>query len=502
MYLALPSGTAFRRRDSVVGLFWPELDDEHARGSLRQALTFLRRTLGDGVIVTRGEEEIGLDRAAAWCDAAAFIEAADAGHHAEALQLYRGDFLDGLFVSDAAPEFERWVEDERAELRRRAASAAWALAQASRVAGERAQAMTLARRAAGFAPEDEGQLARLIVFLDELGDRAGAMGAYDEFARRLRREYDAVPAPETQALMRSIRTRAAVVGGDVAVAPARDQTEAGQRSVEAQTVPGRLSTTARAAIYLAALGFVAVAGYLLARKTPWRVPAQPTVAVLPFEDLSGDTAQRYVADGLTEQLITDLAQTGALQVINRRTMMAYRDSANTSRAVARALRADAVVSGTVQRIGDTVHMTAQLVLAGEDRAAWAIPLEGSRGDLLRMQREVARAVTRQLRIPPTRQTALTGAPRVDPEAFDLYTRGRHWWNRRGKANLLRSIELFAQALDVDPAFALAHSGMADAYVQLGYGSYLAPSDAFPKAAEAARRALTLDSNLAEPHATL
>jgi len=138
------------------------------------------------------------------------MEACEAGRDAEALDLFQGDFLDGFFVSEAAPELERWVEEERIALRRRAAASAWSLADGYRVAGDRSGAATLARRAGGFAPEDEGELARLIAFLDDLGDRAGALAAYDEFARRLKQEYSALPAPETQALIRSVRERTAV----------------------------------------------------------------------------------------------------------------------------------------------------------------------------------------------------------------------------------------------------------------------------------------------------
>src|SRR6266700_4003801 len=281
-YLALAGSSGFRRRDTVVALFWPELDEEHARGSLR----FLRRSLGEGVIVNRGEEEIGVDRGALRCDATAFVEACEGGRHAEALDLYQGALLDGCFVSEAAPELERWVEEERIALRRRAAASAWALADGYRVAGDRADAAALGRRAAGFAPEDEGELARLIAFLDDLGDRSGAIGAYDEFARRLKQEYDVLPAPETLALIQSVRHRTAV----------GFQTRAAGPSVAlAETVAGPAPRTNRTLVYLAVGGVVALIGYLAAfanRRPPFD-PEHATVVVLPLEDLSGDSTQSY-----------------------------------------------------------------------------------------------------------------------------------------------------------------------------------------------------------------
>jgi tetratricopeptide (TPR) repeat protein len=143
------------------------------------------------------------------------------------------------------------------------------------------------------------------------------------------------------------------------------------------------------------------------------------------------------------------------------------------------------------------------VLARDDRAIWAQTFEGTRGDLLRMQREAARSVVQTIRA-SFNTSGNADIPReraFDADALDLYIKGRYYWNKRGPG-LLKSINLFTQALDIDPTFALAYSGMADAYVQLGYGNGLAPGDAFPKARAAATRALQLDSTLAEPHATL
>jgi TolB-like protein/Tfp pilus assembly protein PilF len=260
----------------------------------------------------------------------------------------------------------------------------------------------------------------------------------------------------------------------------------------------------RVLVALAVIGAMAVGGYLVAfRADRGGVAAglAASVAVLPIEDLGADTSQAYVSEGLTDELITDLAQIKGLRVINRRTMQAYGRSGKTLKQIARELGVDAVVTGTMQRLGDSVHLTAQVTPAGTDRALWARSYQGDRGDLLRFQRNIAWAVGERLRGEgPGREPAATRAG--DPDAIDAYIRGRYWWNRRGQAGLLRAIQFFGQALDADPAFAPAYAGMADAYVQLGYGSYLTPEDAFPKAEAAARKALELDSTLAEPHATL
>jgi DNA-binding SARP family transcriptional activator/predicted ATPase len=203
-YLAA-SPRGFHRRDSLVALFWPELDQEHARGALRQALHGLRRSLTDGAIVSRGDDEIGLGQNC-WCDALAFERAIETARHDDALRLYRGDLLDGFFIS-GAPEFERWLENERARLRRRAVESAWTLADSSRAAGDVSLAAHWARHAAGLVRDDEEALRRLIAILGDLGDRAGALQAYDVFARRLAEEYEVEPAAETRALIAAVRSR-------------------------------------------------------------------------------------------------------------------------------------------------------------------------------------------------------------------------------------------------------------------------------------------------------
>jgi len=499
-YLALARSSQFRRRDTVVAFFWPDLDQEHARGALRQALTFLRRVLGDSIVVTRGQEEIGVDPGALDCDAIDFERACESGQAGLAMDCYRGDFLEGLFISDGAPELDQWIDAERARLRRLAGRAAWDLADQARAAGDRGAAAAWGRRAAALSPNDEGELRRLIALFDALGDRAGAIEVYETFARRLAGEFEVEPSPASQALIQAVRARAAAeppppTAGVPAAAGASAPPDKAPRP------PWRLVP----ALVIAAL--LAVGGYLLTVSLGWWSPLAAdrlTVAVLPVQDLSGDTTNGYVAEGVTEQLITDLARIGTLDVISRRTMMTYRGSARPVREIARERGAEAVLAGTLQPLGDTIRMTVQLTLANEDRVLWAQSYEGARGDLLRIQREVARAVAQQLRRPltPAQQAGLASTRALDPAALDLYIKGRYWWNKRGRAALLESIRFFAQALDIDPTFALAYSGMADAYVQLGYGSLLRPDDAFPKARGAALRALELDSSLAEPHATL
>src|SRR5947199_3888675 len=206
-YLAAATPPGFHRRDSLLALFWPELDQEHARTALRQALRVLRAALGAEAVASRGDEEVGLDVDRVWCDVAAFDRAVDGGGLREALELYRGPLLEGFFISDG-PEFERWLESERARLREAAARAAQRLIEQCESRGNLTTATHWARRAVELAPNDEALVRRLISVLDHHGDRASALQAYQAFAQRLAAEYEAEPAAETQALVAAVRARA------------------------------------------------------------------------------------------------------------------------------------------------------------------------------------------------------------------------------------------------------------------------------------------------------
>src|SRR5256885_4343686 len=210
-YLAAATPRRLHRRASLLALFWPELDQEHARAALRQAVAGLRHGLGDGVLVTRGDEDIGLDAERIRCDVVEFARAAEVGRLADALDLYRGDLLEGFFIR-GAPEFEQWLEDERARLKAVALRSATQLAERTEGHGDLAEAAQWSRRALRIAPLDEPALRRLMKTLDRLGGRAGALGAYETFADRLTAEAEGDPPPGAPA---PARARGAAVGHPV-----------------------------------------------------------------------------------------------------------------------------------------------------------------------------------------------------------------------------------------------------------------------------------------------
>ena len=212
VYLAVARPRGFHRRDTLLALFWPELDQERGRAALRKAAHVVRQGLGPGAVVGRGDEELGLAEGAVACDAVAFERAVGERRFGDALELYRGDLLEGFFIS-GAPEFERWVERERARCREQAAGAAWAAAEQAAAEERDVLAVKWARRALDFTPTDESALRRMIVLFYRMGDRAAALHAYNEFERRLLEECGVRPSAETRRLVEAVRQSGEVPTG-------------------------------------------------------------------------------------------------------------------------------------------------------------------------------------------------------------------------------------------------------------------------------------------------
>jgi TolB-like protein/DNA-binding winged helix-turn-helix (wHTH) protein/Tfp pilus assembly protein PilF len=231
-----------------------------------------------------------------------------------------------------------------------------------------------------------------------------------------------------------------------------------------------------------------------------------SLAVLPLESLSGDASQDYFADGMTDELITDLGQISALRVISRTSVMSYKRVRKPLPQIARELNVDGVVEGTVLRSGDRVRITAQLIEASSDKHLWSQSYEGELRETLALQSKVARAIADQIRINlnPHEQAVLKTVRVVKPEAYESYLKGRYFWNKRTADGLRAALAYFNQAIDEDPTYAQAYSGLADTYALLGDWQYAVMTfkEALPRAKAAAVKALELDSSMSEAHTSL
>jgi TolB-like protein/Flp pilus assembly protein TadD len=229
-----------------------------------------------------------------------------------------------------------------------------------------------------------------------------------------------------------------------------------------------------------------------------------SLAVLPFLNLTGNADQEYVADGLTEALIIDLARIRALRVVSRTSVMRYKNTREALPDIARDLDVDAVIEGSVMRQGRRVRITVQLIHGPTDRNLWANAYEGELGDILGLQGAVARAILMEIRavLTPAEKALLSATRVVSPGAYEAYLKGRHFWNQRTMESLQKSIAYFEQAIRMDSGYAMAHVALAQAYlVMLDYG-FQSPQALAPKAMRAVRRALELNGDLGEAHTVL
>ncbi|MDB4876652.1 MAG: transcriptional activator protein [Gemmatimonadetes bacterium] len=425
VYLAANAPLRYHRRDALLGLFWPELDAEHARAALRRALYFLRRSLGDGLIVSRGDDEVGIAADALQCDVISFDRALAEERHADALALYHGPLLQGFYVSDS-PEFERWLDETRASVHRRATSAAATLTDSAEAVGDSTAAAEWARRAAALEPYDERIHRRLVVQLERTGDRAGALRAHDEFARRLRKDYDLEPSAETAALVAGLRT-SPLPHADI---------EARGESDPAVDVPNATA------------------------------PSASVIAVLPFV-VRGNRELAYLGDGIVDLLSTTLDGAGQYRTVDPRALLGYlaREESRAldpERALAIATRfgAGRFVMGSLVEAGGRIKIHAQLY-GSDGRAVGSAEVAGTSESGLF---EMVDGVTRQLLAamshgPALRLSRLAAATTHSVVALKAYLRGESEF----RAGAFQSaLEMFEAATAEDASFALAYYRLAAA----------------------------------------
>jgi TolB-like protein/DNA-binding winged helix-turn-helix (wHTH) protein/Tfp pilus assembly protein PilF len=273
-----------------------------------------------------------------------------------------------------------------------------------------------------------------------------------------------------------------------------------------EATPGHSRTVRRRWTFaLLAMGVLSALGFWLVQvQAKHRHVTQiRSLAVLPLRNLSPDSGQEYFADGITEELITNLAQSLPLRVISRTSVMRYKQTEKPITEIARELGVEAIVEGAVARSGNQVTVTVQLIDATEDRHLWAQTYHRDLGDLLGMEAELAQRIASQVggTLTSNRQIKAEKPRPIDPKVYELYLKGRYFWNKRTDEGVMRAAEYFQQAVDQDANYAPAYAGLADCYL-FGQPPTLPPKVLAAKIKEMAKRALALDDGLAEAHATL
>jgi TolB-like protein/DNA-binding winged helix-turn-helix (wHTH) protein/Flp pilus assembly protein TadD len=322
---------------------------------------------------------------------------------------------------------------------------------------------------------------------DALGDSAETPRYIETLPRRGYRFIAPVEREEAQARPASAES---VRPGEVLVAPGLSK-------------PRRLLIAT-----ILALLFIALAVGLARTSThPASAASRPnSIAVLPLDNLSGDPSEEFFADGMTDQLITDLAKIGSLRVISRTSVMQYKGTKKPLPEIARELNVDVIVEGSVIRSGERVRVTAQLLQASTDQHLWAETYDRDRGDVLKLQAEVADTIAQQVRaqLTPQQQAQLRRADVVNPAAYDSYLKGRLYFTTGfTKPDLLKKAQLdFEESIQKDPNFALAYAGLANTYVYLAFTGALEKDPAYHSAKQALAKASQLDDTIGETHDTL
>jgi len=241
-----------------------------------------------------------------------------------------------------------------------------------------------------------------------------------------------------------------------------------------------------------------------AARTEAATVSQKSIAVLPFDNLSRDPDNAYFCEGVQDEILTRLAKVADLKVISRTSTQHFKSTPDNLPQIAKQLGVAHILEGSVQKASDQVRVNVQLINALTDAHLWADTYDRKLTDIFAVESEIAKTIaeTLQARLTGSEKSLITKTPTVNPEAYELYLKGRFFWNKRTGADLLKSIDYFKQAVEKDQKYALAYAGLADAYVLLPPYGAASPSESFPQAEAAARKALELDDTLAEAHTSL
>ena len=475
-YLAVASPRGPHRRDTLLTLFWPDLGEEEARRALRQTLHRVRFHLGEGLLRTERDGQIGLADGAAWCDAIAFEQALDAGRPGHALALYQGAFLDGIVVADASADFEQWVDLTRARLCRRAALAAGDLAAGARRLGDHDAEVHWATQACRLAPDDEPRLRVLMTALGDRGERAAALRAFQSFAERMAEEYAADPAAETSALADAMRAGpplpgpcAVGVAEAVAISAAPDGVDAVGPPVEddvssALPAPPRSSRWRWRALSAAVLA--ASLALLFAARSSTAPPVQ--VGSILVADFRNRTRDSLLAGAVTEAVRADLSQSPLMRVMSRSQVQAVLErmrqpvadvvSDALMREVAERDGIRAFVAGEVAAIGTGFTVSAELIAVQGGEIL--VSVRENAADSTKLLDALDRVSAHLRRGIGESRWAIYTTPRLEQvttpslQALRLYSQAIRVGDQEGDQR--RAVGLLQQAIALDTTFAMAY----------------------------------------------
>jgi DNA-binding SARP family transcriptional activator len=492
-YLALAGG-AFVRRDTVLAVFWPDLDQFAARRALRNTVYQLRRALGADVIRARGDEEVGVDVTLLWCDVTALGEAAQSGQHEEAVAFYRGELMPGFHLPGGAEEFESWLLQQREQVSRQVLHALEALIAREERAGHPVDAARWSARAQEMAPYDEGWVRRTMTLLATGGNRGSALLTYDAFARRLKEEMGSSPTAETSRLAVRLRTEIATLApsaspGNV-LAPATAAPDSpptslppAATSLEATGPPPAPAATSRVApppTYrrrwsrrtwaVSSIAAVTIIGALLG-VTAWRrgrARADPhRLVVAVFRNRTGDPRLESVGDMAADWVTRGLFATGIGEVVDPGVLVVRGRGPDGRPAdpmqLARLTGAGTIVEGQYYRSGDSLLFAASIVNANSGRIAGQVgPVGGPIARPAAALDDLRSRVMTALSIALDPRFAERAPHGVEPPPFPAYDDFIRGWDAFSGGDPRRAEQFFREAVRRDTVFAQAAVALATA----------------------------------------
>ena len=465
-YLAVSPGVPCSR-DKLATLLWGDSGDRQARASLKQALLRLRRSfsLASPMPLVASRQSVTLDPDGVTVDVGMFeqllgdwtLEALE-----QAIALYRGELLDGIHIRNAA--FEDWLLIERQRLRGLAVEAATRLMTQSVEAGRPHSAANAARRLLSLEPLHEAACRLLMQVHVDRGERAQALKLFESLRDGLRLELGVAPEPDTVQRYQAIR-----------------EWRNGERARHGEPPPWAHDGSA--------------AGVAL-----HEARSKPSIAVLPFANIGGDPEEEYFADGLTEDVITDLSRVSALFVAARHTVFTFKSRAVGVQQAARELNVSHVLEGSVRKAGGRVRITARLVDGATGDHLWAHRFDRSLDDIFALQDEIRESIVDILKVKllPEELEGITSQSTASVDAYQYYLMGRSFYLRGIDHHSLRiAREMFAKAVEIDPRYARASAAIAICESYLSMGD---PNATYESSLANSLRALELDPQLAEAYA--
>jgi DNA-binding SARP family transcriptional activator/TolB-like protein len=461
-YLAAATPAGYRRREELLAVFWPELDSSRGRRALSQALHVLRSELPEDAISTRGVEEIGLDRSVIESDVDEFRSAIQAGDSQSAVNLYRGELLSGFLIS-GSPEFDQWLDKERARLKTQAIDAAWRLSSRSTESGDQESAQRWAKRAIELDPYSEEGMRRLLGLLDKSGNRAEAIRIYEDFRARLKRDLDIEPSSETRGLAQSLRI-------SQPARPPKDP-EPGTDHIFVDAVTS-MQTGRRRAPLLIGIPLViagAIAAMLITQARSRQNDTDSVTAVnrVVIAEFASSSADSTLGKTITEALRLDLSRShlikvmsdasarDALALMRRDTLL--RITPDVAREVAIRENVKAVLAGDVRRAGNGFALSAQLVSArdGDLISGWRATARDST-ELLKAIDQLSALVRRDAG--ESMKTIAESSPLLRVSTSSLSALRKHAMGLDAfyAEDFRRAVQLFREAVAEDSTFADAH----------------------------------------------